>query len=115
MNEQTFNKKIAENLVKYRKLNGFTQSEIAEMIEYTNKSVSKWERGEGVPSPFVLFKLSEIYGITVSELIGQIPMSKSSASLSKENAKKQKEQLKAKKKAVERANKQKKKEKKNKK
>ncbi len=115
MNEQSFNEKLAKSLTTYRKLNGFTQTEIAEMLDYSDKSISKWERGDGTPSAFVLFNLSEIYGISVSELIGQSPMSKANINLAKSKEKETKEQLKAKKKAIERANKQKKKEKKHKK
>ncbi|MCI6771879.1 MAG: helix-turn-helix domain-containing protein [Oscillospiraceae bacterium] len=105
MNEYDFNRKVAENLVRYRKLHGMTQAELAECISYSNKSVSKWERGEGVPDAFVLFSLSEIYGITLSELVGQTAPGKQTAG-------KLKAQEKAKKKAIDRARKRKKKEKK---
>ena len=45
---------IAENLVYYRKASGLTQLEIAEKFNYSDKSISKWERAEGMPDIFVL-------------------------------------------------------------
>lgn len=111
MNEHEFNRRLAQNLVKYRKLHGLTQSELAEMISYSNKSVSKWERGEGVPDVYVLLSVSEIYGITLSELIGQTPQSKNTADKLKALEKDKRAQEKARKKALDRARKRKRKEK----
>ncbi len=71
MTEIDFNTTLAKNLVKFRKASGLTQAKLAELINYSGKSVSKWERGEGVPDIYTLTMISEIYGITVSELIGQ--------------------------------------------
>ena len=70
MDESTLREKIARNLVYYRKLNGYTQADIAQKINYSDKSVSKWERGEGVPDVFVLTQLAELYQIPVGELMG---------------------------------------------
>lgn len=112
MTTEELQKKIAENMVKYREINNISQVELARMIDYSNKSVSKWERGLGLPDILVLYKLSVIFGISVSELIGQTEMSKETKELIKKTEKGRKELNKAKKKATERANKQKKKEKK---
>jgi len=46
-----------------------TQAELAQKINYSDKSVSKWESGNGVPDIYILLKLSELYGITVNELV----------------------------------------------
>jgi transcriptional regulator with XRE-family HTH domain len=100
---------IAENLALFRKLNGLTQNELAEAIGYSNKSVSKWERGEGCPDIFILITLSDIYGITVSELIGQTPRSKETNEKLKAYEKNKRALEKQKRKALERAKKQKKK------
>ena len=100
---------IAENLALFRKLNGLTQNELAEAIGYSNKSVSKWERGEGCPDMFVLLNLSDIYGVTVSELIGQTQKSKETNDKLKAYERDKKALEKAKRKALERAKKQKKK------
>ena len=45
---------IANNIVYYRKQLQLTQSQLAEKINYSDKAISKWERGEGVPDIFIL-------------------------------------------------------------
>ena len=110
MTPEELQKKIAENIIKYRELNNISQVELAQMLDYSNKSVSKWERGLGTPDILVLYRLSVIFGISVSELIGQDEMSKKTKELIKKTEKDKKEQRKAKKKAEKRAKKQKKKE-----
>jgi len=109
MSEKSHSEIIAENLALYRKLNGLTQSELAEAIGYSNKSVSKWERGEGLPDILILILLSDIYAISVSELIGQSAKSKETNEKLKAYEKDKRAIEKAKKKALERAKKQKKK------
>ena len=69
MDELTLRKVIAENLVYYRREKGLTQAALAETLNYSDKSVSKWERGEGVPDITVLYRLAEFYGITVNDLL----------------------------------------------
>ena len=58
---------LAKNLAYYRKASGLTQLELAEKFNYSDKSVSKWERGEGFPDIFVLKSLADYYGITVDD------------------------------------------------
>lgn len=62
--------KISKNLIYYRKKNGYTQGDVAKLISYSDKAVSKWERGFGLPDILVLSNLAEIYNISVSDLIG---------------------------------------------
>lgn len=62
---------LAKNLVYYRKASGLTQLELAEKFNYSDKSVSKWERGEGFPDIFVLKSLADFYGITVDDFYSQ--------------------------------------------
>ena len=61
---------IAKNLIKYRKENGLTQQELAEKLNYSYKSISKWERGEGVPDIYILKQIAELYNVTVNDIIG---------------------------------------------
>lgn len=110
MTTEELQKKIADNIAKYREINNISQVELADMLDYSNKSVSKWERGAGTPDILVLYKMSVIFNISVSELIGQKEMSKETKELIKRTEKSRKEQERAKKKAEERAKKQKKKE-----
>ena len=56
---------VSSNLTALRKRRGWTQAELAEKIHYSDKSVSKWERGEALPDLKVLKTLSELYGVTV--------------------------------------------------
>ena len=58
---------LAKNLAYYRKASGLTQLELADKFNYSDKSVSKWERGEGFPDIFVLKSLADFYGITVDD------------------------------------------------
>jgi transcriptional regulator with XRE-family HTH domain len=67
--ELTLRRRIAANLQYYRRLSGMTQTELSERINYSDKSVSKWERASGTPDIFVLSALAELYGVTVDNLI----------------------------------------------
>ncbi len=69
-NLQEINKKIARNLMRYRKAAGLTQAELAEKINYSDKSISKWESGNGVPDVYTLLQLSELYGVSLDSLVG---------------------------------------------
>lgn len=60
---------IASNISRLRLNAGFTQQELAGMLNYTDKAVSKWERGESVPDISVLARIAEIFGVTVDYLI----------------------------------------------
>ena len=53
---------VAANLADLRKARGWTQAELAERINYSDKSVSKWERGDGLPDLKVLTQLASLYG-----------------------------------------------------
>ena len=70
-NYNEINKKIAKNLAYYRKQAGLTQAELAEKINYSDKSVSKWELGNGVPDVYILMQLAELYGVTLNDLVGE--------------------------------------------
>ena len=60
---------IAENLIYYRKKAKLTQGEVAAKLAYSDKSVSKWERAEGVPDIYVLVELAKLYGLTVNDFL----------------------------------------------
>ena len=60
---------IKNNLVKYRKQSGLTQAQLAQNLGYSDKSISKWEREEGVPDIYILKDIADLYGITVNDLI----------------------------------------------
>jgi len=60
---------IAKNIVRYRTILGITQIELAQKLNYSDKSVSKWERAQGVPDIVVLKSMAELFGVKVDDLI----------------------------------------------
>ncbi|MBQ6717437.1 MAG: helix-turn-helix transcriptional regulator [Clostridia bacterium] len=71
--EEKLREYFARNLAHYRKALGLTQSELAEKLNYSDKSISKWERGDGLPDLAVTAQLAEIFGLTVNDLIAEKP------------------------------------------
>ena len=61
--EQEIRATIAKNIADFRKSAGLTQFELAEKINYSDKSVSKWERGEGLPDVYVLSQIADICSV----------------------------------------------------
>lgn len=62
-------KTIAENIIRLRTGAGMTQSELADKLNYSDKSVSKWERAEAVPDVVVLKGIADIFGVGVDYLL----------------------------------------------
>ena len=60
---------IGKNIAAYRTLAGLTQAGLAEKINYSDKAVSKWERGESMPDVTTLVQLAEQFDITVNDLL----------------------------------------------
>ena len=60
---------ISENISALRRDAGMTQAELAEKLNYTDKAVSKWERGESIPDVAVLKDIADLYGVTVDYLL----------------------------------------------
>lgn len=60
---------ISKNLVQLRTQARLTQLQLAERLNYSDKAVSKWERGEAIPDIRVLSQLAAIYNITVDDII----------------------------------------------
>lgn len=60
---------VASNLIMLRQKAGLTQAELGEKLNYSDKTVSKWERAESIPDAFVLTQLASIYGITVDDIL----------------------------------------------
>lgn len=69
-NINEINAKIAKNLTYYRKSAGLTQVELAQKINYSDKSISKWESGNGIPDVYILMELAKLYGVTLNDLVG---------------------------------------------
>ncbi|MCD7824087.1 MAG: helix-turn-helix domain-containing protein [Oscillospiraceae bacterium] len=56
---------IASNIIELRTRAGMTQLELAEKLNYSDKSVSKWERAEALPDVIVLRNIADIFGVTL--------------------------------------------------
>ena len=60
---------IAKNLIELRKLNRLTQADLAVRLNYSDKAISKWERGESLPDVTVLKTIADMFGVTVDYLL----------------------------------------------
>jgi len=67
--EKSLEQIVAVNLTELRRAKQWTQADLAEKINYSDKSVSKWERGEGLPDLKVLKQLADMYGVTLDTLV----------------------------------------------
>ena len=59
----------ASNLINLRTNAGMTQAELGAMLNYSDKTISKWERAEAIPDAFVLKQLGEIFHVSVDSLL----------------------------------------------
>lgn len=60
---------VASNIIKLRAEAGLTQLELGEKLNYSDKTISKWERGESMPDAYVLSQLGKIFGVTLDYLV----------------------------------------------
>ena len=60
---------VAKNIAELRQSRNITQLELAEKINYSDKAISKWERGESSPDISVLVEIAELFGVTVDYLV----------------------------------------------
>ncbi len=59
----------ARNIAALRTSRKMTQLELGELLSYSDKAISKWERGEAVPDAYVLCDLSRIFGVSVDWIL----------------------------------------------
>ena len=71
INENEFKQIVARNITKFRKANGLTQLELAIKLNYSDKAVSKWERGESLPDVYMLQVIASMFGITLNDLVSE--------------------------------------------
>ncbi len=60
---------IAENISELRQANNMTQLELGAKLNYSDKTISKWERAESSPDISVLIELAELFGVTLDYLV----------------------------------------------
>ena len=60
---------IAKNICDLRTSAGMTQLALADVLNYSDKAISKWERGESVPDIFMLKRIADYFGVSVDYLL----------------------------------------------
>lgn len=60
---------VAKNLIELRKCKNMTQSELGEKLNYSDKTISKWENGDSSPDLSALCKIANVYGVTLDDLV----------------------------------------------
>lgn len=70
MDSEKLKLQIGNNIASFRKQRVMTQAELAEKLNYSDKAVSKWERGESVPDVMTLAQIAELFGVGIDVLIG---------------------------------------------
>ena len=68
--------KIGKFIMNERKAKNLTQSKLAKMLFVSEKTISKWENGNGVPDTTILPKLCEIFDFSLNELLNGERISK---------------------------------------
>lgn len=71
--------KLGETILKHRTARGLSQEKLAELVGVSRQAVSKWEVGDAIPDTDKLIPLARALGITVDELLGNVPEEKSEA------------------------------------
>lgn len=71
INEEQVKEYFAEKLAELRKSKGMTQLQLAESLNYSDKAVSKWERGESIPDAYTLLKISKLFSVPVDALVNK--------------------------------------------
>ena len=69
MDDEKIKAQIGSNIASCRKAAGLTQAGLAEQLNYSDKAVSKWERGESVPDVLTLLQLSQLFGVGLDRLV----------------------------------------------
>ena len=60
---------IGKFIASERKRKGYTQRQLADLLQISDKTISKWERGNGFPEVSLLLPLCRELDITVNELL----------------------------------------------
>lgn len=63
---------LASNIAFFRKKMNLSQTELADLLQYSNKNISKWEQAETTPDIFTLKKLADIFGVSIDTLLSPL-------------------------------------------
>jgi len=59
----------ASNIIRLRTNAGMTQAKLGAALNYSDKTISKWERGDALPDAYVLTQMAEIFGVSVDYIL----------------------------------------------
>ena len=62
---------VANNLSELRQKNNLTQLQLAEKLNYSDKTISKWERAESIPDVTILVQIAEYFDVTLDYLVSE--------------------------------------------
>ncbi len=66
------NARFSENLKMYRKQEKYNQQQLSILVGVSQQCISEWENGKIEPTLSYLWKLADIFNITIDELVGRI-------------------------------------------
>ena len=69
-NQENIKQKVAENIRLYRKKANLTQKQLAQKLGVQNTAVSNWENGQNSIDTELLFRVCDIFGITINQIYG---------------------------------------------
>lgn len=72
MDEEQVKARIGANIAFYRKRAGLTQAGLGEKLNYSDKAVSKWERGESIPDVLTMMQIAAQFAVSVDDLLGDV-------------------------------------------
>lgn len=69
LNMENLREIVSKNIVSLRKANNLTQIELAKRINYSDKAISRWEKGEVLPDLETIQALSEVFDVPISAIL----------------------------------------------
>lgn len=60
---------VGKNIMSLRKAANMTQLDLAEKLNYSDKSISKWEQGNGMPDVRILVRIAELFNVSLDDLV----------------------------------------------
>jgi len=69
MDSEKLKRDIGQNIAARRRALGLTQAELAEKLNYSDKAVSKWERGDSVPDVVTMAALAQLFSVRIDDLL----------------------------------------------
>lgn len=69
MDDEKIKARIGSSIAYRRKRAGLTQAGLAEKLNYSDKAISKWERGESIPDVLTMMQLAQLFDVRVDDLL----------------------------------------------